>query len=50
MTAAGNEEQITKAKKTMTAAAIGLIIILAAWGIAIYVAAALRRAATGELW
>lgn len=37
MTAAGNEEKIEKAKSTLTAAIIGLIIILAAWGIANFV-------------
>ena len=37
MTAAGNEEKIDKAKDTLTAAVIGLIIILAAWGISTFV-------------
>jgi hypothetical protein len=33
MTAAGNEEQIERAKKTLTSALIGLLIILSAFGI-----------------
>jgi len=37
MTAAGNEEKISEAKKLLAAAAIGLIIILASWGIANFV-------------
>lgn len=36
MTAAGNEEKVDKAKKILSAAIIGLVIILAAWGITIY--------------
>ena len=38
MTAGGNEEQITKAKATMRNAIIGLIIILSAYSITIFVA------------
>lgn len=37
MTAAGNEEKITKAKDVLTAAVIGLIIILAAYAITDYI-------------
>lgn len=37
MTAAGNEEQIEKAKKTMRAAVIGLAIVLSAWTITSFV-------------
>ncbi len=37
MTAAGNEEQITKAKKIILNATIGLIIIMMAWAIAAFV-------------
>jgi hypothetical protein len=33
MTAAGNEEKIKEAKSQLTRAVIGLVIILAAWGI-----------------
>lgn len=37
MTAAGNEEAVDSAKKLLTAAIIGLIIIFMAWGIATFV-------------
>lgn len=37
MTAAGNEDKIDEAKKLITAGIIGLIIIMAAWGIATFV-------------
>jgi amino acid transporter len=37
MTAAGNEEKVTKAKTTIEAAAVGLAIILAAYGITYFV-------------
>lgn len=37
MTAMGNDESIKKAKKLMTGGIIGLVIVLAAWGIARYV-------------
>jgi len=37
MTAAGNEEQIEDAKKVLMAGIIGLVIILASWGIATFV-------------
>ncbi|MDP3836646.1 MAG: pilin [bacterium] len=33
MTASGNEESVSKAKKIITSAVIGLIIVLSAWGI-----------------
>ena len=36
MTAGGNEERVEKAKKLLIAAIIGLLIILAAWGISSY--------------
>lgn len=36
MTAGGNEEKVEGAKKLLIAAVIGLVIILAAWGISIY--------------
>lgn len=36
MTAGGNEEKIEEAKKLLTAAVIGLVIILAAWGISLF--------------
>ncbi len=37
MTAGGNEEQIKKAKKNLTNAVIGLVIILASWGISYFI-------------
>ena len=37
MNAKGNEEQVTKAKKILEGAAIGLIIILASYGVANFV-------------
>lgn len=37
MTARGNEELVTKAKNTLTNAIIGLILVLAAYGISWYV-------------
>ena len=37
MTAMGNDDSIKKAKKLMTGGVVGLIIVLAAWGIARYV-------------
>lgn len=36
MTAAGNEESVETAKKILISAIIGLVIIMAAWGIALY--------------
>lgn len=36
MTAGGNEERVDGAKKLLVAAIIGLVIILAAWGISLY--------------
>lgn len=36
MTAGGNEEKVEGAKKLLIAAVIGLVIILAAWGISVY--------------
>ena len=38
LTSAGNEDRIDKAKKTISAAAIGLVIILLAWAIVLFVA------------
>ena len=43
MTAAGNEEKIEKAKKVISAAVIGLIIVLLAWAIVIFVAGTTRN-------
>lgn len=41
MTSAGNEEAITKAKSTITAAIIGLVIVLAAYAITFFIFKAL---------
>ena len=38
LTAAGNEENVEKAKKIISAAVIGLIVILLAWAVVIFVA------------
>ena len=38
MTAAGNDEKVDKAKKIISAAVIGLIVVLLAWAIVIFVA------------
>ncbi len=48
MTAAGNEEQIEDAKKVLMAGIIGLVIILASWGIATFVLTSLLTATTGS--
>lgn len=37
MTAAGNEDKVSEAKKLLGAGVVGLVIILAAWGIASFV-------------
>ena len=44
MTSNGNEEQISRAKKTLINAVIGLIIILASFGIVSFILASLRDA------
>ncbi len=45
MTARGNEKQLTEAKTTITEAAIGLVLIMAAWLITAYVLTAVLKAA-----
>ena len=37
MTAGGNEEKVAKAKKVISAAVVGLIVVLLAWAIVIFV-------------
>ncbi len=44
MTAAGNEDKVEEAKKLITAGIIGLVIILAAYGIATFVINSLMTA------
>jgi TRAP-type C4-dicarboxylate transport system permease small subunit len=48
MTAAGNTEQLDKAKKILTTSVIGLVIILAAYAISAFVIEELTQATTGE--
>lgn len=38
LTAGGNEEKVDKAKKTISAAVVGMIIIILAWAIVLFVA------------
>ena len=47
MTAAGNDDQIGKAKSVMTAAVIGLVIIMSAYAITRFVLRATYQATTG---
>jgi len=47
MTAGGNEEKTAEARKLLGAGVIGLIIILASWGIATFVINSLNSAVTG---
>ncbi len=47
MTAAGDEEKITKAKDTIRAAIIGLIIIVAAYALSIFVIESIWGSASG---
>jgi len=44
MTAGGNEEKTSEARKLLAAGVIGLVIILASWAIATYVINALSQA------
>jgi hypothetical protein len=46
MTAAGDEGKVTKAKKMLTTAVVGLIIIVGAYAITAYVIDALATAST----
>ncbi|MEA3248935.1 MAG: hypothetical protein U9Q03_01085 [Patescibacteria group bacterium] len=46
MTAGGNEEQVGKAKKIITNAVIGLVIIMAAYAIANFVVGAITESTT----
>ncbi len=49
MTAAGNEEKVDGAKKLLIAAVIGLVIIMAAWGISLYAIDILAGATGAEV-
>lgn len=48
MTAGGNEEKISEAKKIITACVIGLVIILSAYAIANFVISQIYSATTGN--
>jgi len=48
MTAQGNEEQISKAKKMMTNAVIGLVIIMSAYGVAKFTIDAITKGPSGD--
>jgi len=48
MTAAGSEEKIATAKKLMSAGVIGLVIVLAAFGIARFVISSMLSATSGD--
>jgi len=48
MTAGGDESKVEEAKKLMTAGVIGLAIVLASWGITIFVLDALLSATGGS--
>lgn len=48
MTAGGNEEKVGEARKLMIQGIIGLVIILAAWGIARFVVQAIFEATSGS--
>jgi hypothetical protein len=47
MTAGGGEDKVAEAKKLMTAGVVGLAIILAAWGITVFVLNSLLSATGG---
>ncbi len=49
MTAAGNEDKVDGAKKLLIAAIIGLVIVMAAWGISIYAVGVLAEATGAEV-
>ena len=46
MTAGGNEDKIEEAKKLMSAGVIGLVIILASWGLATFIVNMMYNATT----
>ncbi|MBD3248285.1 hypothetical protein GF382_03265 [Candidatus Falkowbacteria bacterium] len=50
MTAQGNEEQISSAKKQLIQSVIGLLIILAAYGITYYVLKSLESATSSDFF
>lgn len=48
MTAAGNEDRVTKAQQILTASVIGLVIILTSYAVTNYVLREIYGAATGD--
>ena len=50
MTAAGNEENITKAKKTITAGVTGLIIVFFSYAIVMFVFNVIGKSLTNSAW
>ncbi|MCG2701081.1 pilin [Candidatus Parcubacteria bacterium] len=50
MTSQGNQEKVDEAKKEITRAIIGLIIIMAAYAITSFIFTDIRRAITDEVW
>jgi len=49
MTSGGNEEQVTKAKKNLSNAVIGLVIILISWSIAYFILRRMVAIVTNEM-
>ena len=49
MTAAGNEEKVEGAKKLLIAAVIGLVIVMAAWGISLYAVSVLADVTNADV-
>ena len=43
MTSAGNEEKVEKAKKTISSAVVGIVIVILAWAIVIFTAGTTRN-------
>lgn len=50
MTSSGNEDQIDSAKKQIVSAIIGLIIILSAYGITLFIVKAIANATNGSIY
>lgn len=48
MTAAGNEDKVSEARKLLVAGIIGLVIILAAWAVSTYVLGAISGTINGN--
>lgn len=48
LTSAGNEESVEKAKRIISAAVVGLIIILLAWAVVIFVARTTANVTTND--